>query len=71
MKVYTGTLLGPEGETVGRWIKYEDWCNEASAQAQNQQSPYGQNQNATVQNQAQRLANDQEEGLRNRILPNG
>ncbi len=22
-RIFTGTLLGPEGETVGRWVKFE------------------------------------------------
>ncbi len=30
-EIFTGTLMGPHGSKVGRWVKFEDHHNEVAA----------------------------------------
>lgn len=65
VKVYVGTLIGPEGQHVGRWVRWEDYSNATGGQrgvpalqSGGQTQGY---QNQFCQNGVQKTAQDEDQ----------
>lgn len=71
VEIYTGTLIGPHGSKVGRWVRFEDYSNATGGQQQTApNAPAMQHQHSQYQSnlqqyggQNQTLAEAQEEGV--------